>query len=56
MTTATLALVAALILIFPVTHVLSILILIALLFFNPLPTAITLGLFGFLYALIKRKF
>jgi len=55
MTTATLVLVAALILVFPVTHVLAILILTVLFYSNALPTAITLGLFGFLYTFIKRK-
>ncbi len=56
MTTATLVLVAALLaLAISPLRVLAILMLIALLYFNPIPTAITLGLFGILYTFIKRN-
>ena len=46
MTTATLVLLAALTLIFNPVRVLAIFMLITLLYFNPIPTAITLALLG----------
>ena len=55
MTTATLALVAVLILILPVSHALGVLLLTALFYLNPVPTAITLTVFGILYTYLKRK-
>ena len=55
MTTATLVLVAALVLVFSPVRVLAILMLITLLYSNPIPAVITLTVFGFLYTLIKRK-
>ena len=54
MTTATLVLVAALILIFNPIRVLAILMLTALLYLNPVPTSITLIVLGFAYINLKR--
>jgi len=54
MTTATLVLVAALVLVFSPVRGLAILMLISLLYFNPIPTVITLIVFGLLYTLMRK--
>ena len=54
MTTATLVLVAALVLVFSPVRVLAILMLITLLYLNPIPTAITLIVLGLVYTTLKR--
>ena len=55
MTTATLVLLAALTLVFSPVRVVAILMLVTLLYFNPIPSAITLAVLGFIYFYIKRK-
>ena len=55
MTTATLVLLAALTLAFSPVRTVAILLLCTLLYFNPVPAAITLSVLAFLYYLIKRK-
>jgi hypothetical protein len=54
MTTATLVLVAALILVFNPIRVLAILMLAALLYLNPIPSTITLIVLGLVYITFKR--
>jgi hypothetical protein len=54
MTTATLVLLAALTLVFSPVRVVASLMLITLLYFNPIPTVITLAVLGFLYTLIRK--
>jgi hypothetical protein len=55
MTTATLVLVAALVLVFSPIRVLAILMLITLLYSSPIPAVITLAVLTFIYFYIKRK-
>ncbi len=55
MTTATLVLLVALTLVFSPVRVLAILMLITLLYFNPVPAVITLSVLAFFYYLLKRK-
>ena len=54
MTTATLVLLAALTLVFSPVRVVAIFMLITLLFFNPIPTAITLAVLGLALTLMRK--
>ena len=55
MTTATLVILAALMLVFSPVRVLAILMILTLLIFSTGPAAITLSVVAFLYYLLKRK-
>ncbi len=54
MTTATLVLLAALTLVFSPVRVLAILLLITLLYLNPIPTLVTLTLLGLAYTIMRN--